>query len=218
MTEECGSFYGDFAPYLERVRDVCLNELEGILGSITDDPENTPFEHLSSRIKEADSARYKLRARNAAEDGYSALNNLSDIIGIRIITHFVGEIYYILEKINGCGKWKVDRIKDYIASPKPNGYRSLHVILKVPFGCGDLSHIYVEVQIRTIAMDCWAALEHQMRYKKGIKNTGLLQRELKRCADEMASADLTMQTIKDVLCQTDSHEEILTDEDFICRG
>ena len=95
--------------------------------------------------------------------------------------------------------WKVVTVKGYIANAKPNGYRSLHVLLNLPFGVGGIDAINVEIQLRTIAMDCWASLEHQLKYKKHIKNTALIVDELKRCADEMASTDLSMQTIRDLI-------------------
>ena len=85
------------------------------------------------------------------------------------------------------------------ADPDGEDYRSLHVLLNVPFGVGGISDIDIEIQLRTIAMDCWASLEHQLKYKKNIKNTALIVEELKRCADEMASTDLSMQTIRDLI-------------------
>ena len=141
----------------------------------------------------------ELKKKGYKEDAYTGLKELSDVIGIRIVTHFVGDIYLILENIKKHENWKVIKEKDYIARPKENGYRSFHVIFSVPFDGGDLDTVNIELQLRTIAMDCWAALEHQMRYKKDVKNTALIANELKRCSDEMASTDLTMQTIRDVL-------------------
>ncbi|MBR5421753.1 MAG: GTP pyrophosphokinase family protein [Lachnospiraceae bacterium] len=199
MTSEQKEYYGEYAEAIAQVRDSVMAELERILEGVSRDPEQAPFEHLISRIKGAESAKEKLRRKGCAEDAASALVNLNDIIGIRVVTHFIGDIYQILEMISGDGLWKVETVKDYIASPKPNGYRSLHVILSLPLPEGMAGRCGVELQLRTIAMDCWAALEHQMRYKKEVKNTALISAELKRCADEMASADLTMQTIRDVL-------------------
>ena len=89
---------------------------------------------------------------------------------------------------------EIIKIKDYIAYPKENGYRSYHMILKIK----ELN-LNAEIQIRTIALDFWANLEHQMKYKKHIKNEEMIRSELKRCADEIASVDLSMQTIKDLI-------------------
>jgi len=203
MSNEQELYYGRYADDIERIMDEVLDELTSILDSISTDPEQTPFEHLISRVKGVESAKQKLAGKGLEENAESALTNLTDIIGIRVITHFIGDIYDILDRISSDTSWRVEKIKDYIAAPKENGYRSLHVILRVPFIPGEIDDIGVELQLRTIAMDCWAALEHQMRYKKDIKDTALISGELKRCADEMASTDLTMQTIRDVLCKKD---------------
>jgi len=203
MSNEQELYYGRYSDDIERIMDEVLDELTSILDSISTDPEQTPFEHLISRVKGVESAKQKLAGKGLEENAESALTNLTDIIGIRVITHFIGDIYDILDRISSDTSWRVEKIKDYIAAPKENGYRSLHVILRVPFIPGEIDDIGVELQLRTIAMDCWAALEHQMRYKKDIKDTALISGELKRCADEMASTDLTMQTIRDVLCKKD---------------
>lgn len=95
---------------------------------------------------------------------------------------------------------RIIKEKDYIASPKPNGYRSYHVIISLPIHLPDCTkELYAEIQIRTIAMDSWAALEHELRYKHTIQNAEMLAEELKRCSDEMASTDLTMQTIRKMI-------------------
>lgn len=113
---------------------------------------------------------------------------LHDIIGVRIICSFVDEIYEVKDWINS--SFEVVQVRDYLRHPKPSGYRSLHVIIKVD-GC------LVEIQVRTIALDFWANLEHQIHYKKDIEDEKLIRSELKRCADEIASLDLSFQTIKD---------------------
>ena len=113
---------------------------------------------------------------------------LHDIIGVRIICSFVDEIYEVKDWIDS--SFKVVEVRDYLSHPKPSGYRSLHVICEVD-GC------LVEIQVRTIALDFWANLEHQIHYKKHIEDEDLIRSELKRCADEIASLDLSFQTIKD---------------------
>ena len=170
-----------------------------LLDSISTDSETAVAEHLKCRIKGAESMKEKLRRKNLPETPENGLKYLSDIVGARVVTHFVGDIYTVLELIEQDTCWKVQTVKDYIAEAKPNGYRSLHVILNVPFHVGGFDSVNVEIQMRTIAMDCWASLEHQLKYKKTIRNTALIVDELKRCADEMASTDLTMQTIRDMI-------------------
>ena len=199
MKDEDSIFYGPYAEGLERTKELMLHEIQRILDSISTDSETAPAEHLKCRIKGSESLKEKLRRKGLEETPENGLRELSDLVGARVVTHFVGDIYTVLEKIEKSDKWKVCEIKDYIANAKPNGYRSLHVIIEVPFGTGGVNSIRTEIQMRTIAMDCWASLEHQLKYKKHIRNTGLIVEELKRCADEMASTDLTMQTIRDMI-------------------
>ena len=199
MKEKDLAFYGEFAPKLEEIQALLMNEIQAMLDSLGTDSETAVAEHIKCRIKDADSLREKLIKNNLPETARGGLENLSDIVGARVITHFVGDIYTVSELIKKNPCWRVKAVKDYIAAMKPNGYRSLHMLLTVPFGVGDIKEIDVEIQLRTIAMDCWASLEHQLKYKKDIKNTSLIVEELKRCADEMASTDLSMQTIRDLI-------------------
>lgn len=199
MKQEDLRFYGEFMPKLEETEDLLMREIQAMLDSISTDAETALAEHIKCRIKGVDSLCEKLRRFELEETAACALRNLSDIVGVRVVTHFVGDIYTVLELIEKNEHWKVVTVKDYIANAKPNGYRSLHVLLSLPFGVGGIDNINVEIQLRTIAMDCWASLEHQLKYKKHIKNTELIVDELKRCADEMASTDLSMQTIRDLI-------------------
>lgn len=192
-------FYGIFAPRLEEIQALMLREIQTMLDSISTDPETAVAEHIKCRVKSSESLKEKLRRTGLPETAESGLRSLSDLVGARVITHFVGDIYTVLDLIEQNPNWRVKQIKDYIANMKPNGYRSLHVILSLPFGVGGIDTIDVEIQLRTIAMDCWASLEHQLKYKKKIRNAALIADELKRCADEMASTDLTMQTIRDLI-------------------
>lgn len=195
MKKEDMDFYGLYADRLEEIQTLMITEIKNILDSISTDSETALAEHIKCRIKGSESLKEKLSRSGLSETPECALKNLSDIVGARVVTHFVGDIYTILELIEKSDKWRVKKIKDYIANAKPNGYRSLHVILTVPFGIGEIDEINTEIQMRTIAMDCWASLEHQLKYKKTIRNTEPIVSELKRCADEMASTDLSMQTI-----------------------
>lgn len=199
MKQEDLRFYGKYAPKLEEIEQLLMREIRAMLDGISTDSETTLAEHIVSRVKSADSLCEKLRKNGLEETAECGLRNLSDLVGARVITHFVGDIYTVLELIEQNEHWKVIAVKDYIANAKPNGYRSLHVLLSLPFGIDGIDTIKIEIQLRTIAMDCWASLEHQLKYKKNIKNTSLIVDELKRCADEMASTDLSMQTIRDLI-------------------
>ena len=199
MKQDDMLFYGEFAPRLEEIQSLLLPEIRTMLDSISTDPETAVAEHIKCRVKSSESLKEKLRRTGLPETAESGLRSLSDLVGARVITHFIGDIYTVLELIDKNPNWRVKQIKDYIANMKPNGYRSLHVILTLPFGVGGIDTVDVEIQLRTIAMDCWASLEHQLKYKKKIRNAALIADELKRCADEMASTDLTMQTIRDLI-------------------
>lgn len=177
-------FYGHF-----------LNDLKTIMNLIEIDLKTLDFvEHLSYRIKKPDSVIAKLQKKGKEETVAEAFNNLNDIIGLRTVVRFTDDVYKVLDYI--FDKYEVLNIKDYIKSPKENGYRSLHVIVKIVY-C-DFS-LPVEIQIRTISQDAWASLEHKMKYKKKVAHVKLISSELKRCADEMASIDLSMQAIKDMI-------------------
>lgn len=192
-------YYDGYVGVLINKQEMILAEIHKILDQMTDDSEYAPVEHIRSRIKSSSSIRQKLKRNGYSDDAKSGLKHLSDVIGVRIVTHFIGDAYSILQSLKASHCWEVIRVKDYISHPKPNGYRSLHIILQVPVEGLEFPFISAEIQIRTIAMDCWASLEHQMRYKKKIKNVDLIVEELKRCADEMASTDLSLQTIRETI-------------------
>lgn len=198
MNEENRQFYGAYAePLIEREAWL-VDKLQTMLDTISTDPELKPTEHILHRIKGAESLKEKLQKRDLTPDAKTGLTNLSDIIGVRLVVHFTGDVYEIKKAVEQSEDFTVAEVKDYIARPKKNGYRSLHMILKIPF-TSDIPELSAEVQLRTIAMDCWASLEHQLRYKKAISDAELVEGELSRCASEMASVDLTMQSIRDML-------------------
>ena len=199
MNKEDSAFYGPYSESLEKTDQWLLTQLEDLLNTISVDPELQPAEHLTHRIKSAESLKWKLQIQGIPNDIESALRQTHDIIGARLVVHFIGDVYELLEAIKGSSKWHVDKVKDYIANPKPNGYRSLHILLSVPFNAPGFKSLQIELQVRTIAMDCWASLEHQLHYKKKISHTTLIEDELKRCASEMASTDLSLQTIYELI-------------------
>lgn len=159
------------------------------------------IEHHCSRVKENGSITEKLIAKGVTPSKENALRYLTDIIGVRIVVHFIGDVYDVASKIRD--KYDVKEEIDYIANPKDNGYRSLHMIVDAPvmaesYNMGMI--IPVEIQIRTLAMDCWASLEHQMLYKK--KHNGqmeLAKKELNNCADALFSTDMKMEAIQNII-------------------
>ena len=161
------------------------------------------YEHISLRIKSEESMRDKCRRKGLPETPESALDMIHDAIGIRIVCRFTDDIWKMRERIRALEGCEVTEEKDYIHTAKPNGYRSYHMIVASPTGWGEgvstRSHYYTEIQLRTIAMDSWAALEHEMRYKKGLQMQEMIGVELKRVADELAACDVSMQTIRDLI-------------------
>jgi len=132
---------------------------------------------------------------------------IHDALGIRIVTCFIDDIYRNIDLIRRMDGIEIIEEKDYLTNAKPNGYRSYHMIIAVSFNKEDPQGRtpgiwYAEIQLRTIAMDTWAALEHKLKYKHEIKDTALMVAELKRCADELAACDVSMQTIKNMIENT----------------
>ena len=198
-----------YGPYQTHLNDI-LDDITGRLKSASEkhrlETGEALFEHINGRVKHEDSMIEKCKRRHLPATPYSALHELTDAIGIRVVTTFrddIDSVIHIIENFDDCDI--VER-KDYIRHVKPNGYRSYHLILsiKTPYAdvCGNKpGHYFVEIQLRTIAMDTWASLEHQVSYKKNIdpKRAELLSQELKRCADELASCDISMQTIRNLI-------------------
>lgn len=153
--------------------------------------------YCCSRIKSPESMKQKLKKRGLPVNRQTALSKVYDAVGIRVVCSFAEDVYQIAAWLKSRADFRIVEEKDYIAYPKPNGYRSLHLLLQISEGDGN--GLFAEIQIRTIAIDFWAALEHQMKYKKNLPHEAMIREELKRCADEIASVDLSMQTIRDII-------------------
>ncbi|KIR01415.1 GTP pyrophosphokinase [Lachnospiraceae bacterium TWA4] len=196
------SIYGKYRPRLEQVMDYLVDEISNLREQIITSTGIDPIEHCLSRIKSEDSMREKCERKGLPVTTESALQKIHDAIGIRVVCAFINDVYLVKNYIAKLEDIKVIEEKDYIKHAKPNGYRSYHMIVQFQ------DEIYAEIQLRTISMDTWAALEHHMKYKKNIGgNQELIVSELKRCADELASTDLSMQTIKDMIFEETNEEE-----------
>ena len=188
------SIYGEYLPKLEAARDYLVKEIEFVREEMKKKYDLDPVEHLMSRIKSEESMREKCRRKGFEETTESALTKIFDAVGIRVVCAFISDVYVIRDHLVQLTNCELVREKDYIKRAKDNGYRSYHMILKV-WGA-----VYVEIQLRTISQDTWAALEHHLYYKKEkMVDDVLIEAELKRCADELASTDLSMQTIRDMI-------------------
>ena len=198
------NIYSNYEKYL----DMILDEFSKRVYKLNDEYKSKTgyklFEHFISRIKTDESMIEKCKRKGFEVSTYSALKEVKDAIGVRIVCGFVDDIYTLVGLFKDMENINVVEEKDYILNVKPNGYRSYHMILEVitpyPDCDGNENGIYyIEIQLRTIAMDSWASLEHQMKYKKNITNHERITKELKRCADELASCDLNMQTIRKLI-------------------
>ena len=157
-----------------------------------------PFESIKSRIKTPKSILEKLQRKGFEISVKGIEENLADVAGIRVICSFPDDIYATAKMLTDQDDIRVIQVKDYIINPKPNGYRSLHLILEVTiFLSNEKKNMKVEVQFRTIAMDFWASLEHKLKYKKNIENAEEISKELQRCAEASSQLDLRMQALRD---------------------
>ena len=155
-----------------------------------------PVETIKTRVKKPLSIHEKLRCKGLSMSVESIRSGITDVAGIRVICSFVEDIYALSDMLLQQDDVRLLRRKDYIAKPKENGYRSLHLIVEVPIFLTDRKeYIPVEVQLRTIAMDFWASLEHKLKYKKDIREAEAIAAELAACAEQVASLDLHMQQI-----------------------
>lgn len=160
-----------------------------------------PISSISSRVKKPESITQKLYKKGLPFTVEAIMTNLSDVAGVRIICEFVDDIYTIAAMLAMQDDLKLIKIKDYIKYPKPNGYRSYHMIVEIPvFFSKGKTPMRVEIQIRTIAMDFWASLDHKLKYKKdNLKHPEIIAQELKKCADTITAMDYKMQEIRNML-------------------
>ena len=165
------------------------------------DNDRNPIESISCRIKKPMSIVEKLKRKGVEVSLSSIEKNLHDVAGIRVICFFPKDIYKLAEKICSQDDIRVVEKKDYIQNPKPNGYRSLHLILEIPvFFADEKKWMQVEVQFRTIAMDFWASIEHKVKYKKDIDaSTADIVEKLWGCAESIHSLDIRMQEISEYI-------------------
>ncbi|WP_445669007.1 GTP pyrophosphokinase [Niallia sp. FSL K6-0212] len=159
---------------------------------------HNPIEHIKSRIKDPKGIMQKLHRKGHAITMENAKKYIHDIAGVRITCSFISDIYEIYNIIEKQADIKVLQVKDYIKNPKPNGYKSLHLIISIPvFLSTGMQEVFVEIQIRTIAMDFWASLEHKIYYKFDKDVPAHLLNELKEAADAAHELDVKMKRIKD---------------------
>ena len=160
--------------------------------------QRNPIEMIKSRVKKPMSIVEKLHRKNLPITLDSMIHHLDDVAGIRVICSFVDDIYAVARMLVSQDDIRVIAVKDYISNPKDNGYRSYHLIVEVPVFFSDRKKdMRVEVQIRTMAMDFWASLDHQLKYKKDIGDAAEeISEELRKCAEVIAKTDRHMLVIR----------------------
>ena len=181
--------------YNGAIREI-TTKLENLDDEFSTRYAHNPIHHMESRLKSLKSIVGKLQRKGLPLTLASAQKELYHIAGVRVICNYIDDIYDLADMLCGQGDVAVLRRRDYIQEPKPNGYRSLHLTVRIPvfLSTGSVG-VPVEIQIRTIAMDFWASLEHQLRYKAEHTVPPSLRAQLKACAEESAALDLRMQAI-----------------------
>ena len=174
--------------------------LDTIGKEVTIREQRSPIRTVTSRIKEPHSIYQKLQKRGYPLTLDSITEHLNDIAGVRVICEYLQDVYAIRDALINGDFIRLVQEKDYIKNPKPNGYRSLHMIVDVPVMlCEGEKYVRCEIQIRTTAMDSWAGLEHNLRYKKYRAQDNNTDQKLKKCAALLAESDTLMQEIADAL-------------------
>lgn len=202
------NIYGQYSDTLPLILNDVLKRIKQINADHVANGGTKLYEHLTGRVKTNDSMIEKCHRKGLPVTTESALRKNRDAIGIRIVSNFIDDVYKNVDLLKQADWCDVVKEKDYISNAKPNGYRSYHLILLVTTPYEDYDgnkpgKYYVEIQLRTIAMDTWASLEHEMKYKHTVKNAEIISRELKHCADDLASCDVTMQTIRQLINSED---------------
>ena len=169
----------------------------------------TPVNSIKSRLKTLPSLREKLERKGIPFELDAMEDQLDDIAGVRIICSFPEDVYTMAEAFLSQEDIELIKKKDYIQNPKPNGYRSLHLIAAIPVHLADGKRMTkVEIQIRTIAMDFWASLEHQLRYKQDNEFTEEMAAELYECAQLSAALDIRMDNLRKSIRELNDREEL----------
>ena len=167
-----------------------------------------PFEYIKYRLKSPKSIYGKLKVKGVPFTVENIENTINDVAGLRVICSFIDDIYGIRDSFDMQDDVEILQEKDYIASPKENGYRSLHLIVRVPiFLSNEKKYMNVEVQFRTIAMDFWASVEHKMKYKREIRNAEIIVEELRYSADLINQLDRRMLQIRERIERSEVPED-----------
>lgn len=157
-------------------------------------------EHVKSRIKSMESTATKLKEKGLDLTVINITRYIYDMVGIRIVCSFVSDVYEIAKVIRESNEFMIKKELDYIKNPKESGYRSYHMHVLVPINLDDKTeYVQAEIQIRTVAMDCWASLDHKLRYKLPKKVELAVKKEISECASDMMKVDIKMQKLSNIV-------------------
>lgn len=162
--------------------------------------DRNPINSIKCRLKNPISIQNKIKRKNFPNTLESIEKNINDVAGVRVVCSFIDDVYRLADDFLTQDDINLIEMKDYIKNPKDNGYRSLHLIVSVPIFLSEEKKIMkVEIQLRTIAMDFWASLEHQLRYKKKYEFSDYMEKELMECANISADLDKRMDSIREII-------------------
>ena len=196
--------YGPYAPFLPKVAEDVETKILAIGEAERERTGHGVIEHVRTRIKAEESMREKCLRRGFEPSAYSALREIHDSVGIRVVTRFIDELFLIADRLRELPDTRIVSEKDYVRSAKPNGYRSYHMIVEIPVSFSDaVVPVRCELQIRTIAMDFWATLDHDMQYKKQVEDSEEIMRELRECADIIHQTDEKMMRLRERIHRID---------------
>ena len=185
-----------------------LGALKILEYELVSDELHSPIHSITSRVKSPESTRKKLERHGLPFTIDNVVNQLSDIAGVRVICKYISDIYLVRDMLLASKQFAFVKEKDYIQEPKPSGYRSLHLIVETDVHLsGGVRKVRCEIQLRTSAMDSWASLEHNMRYKNDLPENEQINESLRKCSEVLYDTDLEMQRIAHQL-------GILSDEQY----
>jgi putative GTP pyrophosphokinase len=207
MVKTIRSFIATENLYASATREIAT-KLENLNSEFKYTHDRNPIQHIITRVKSPTSILNKLMRRGKDLSVRSARENLTDIAGVRVICSYISDIYLIYNMLISQDDVRLVRTNDYIKNPKSNGYRSLHLIVTVPvFLSTNVEYVNVEIQIRTLAMDFWASLEHELAYKLADNKTDSISAELLACADEIAAIEKRMQNLFNLSVSTGNRKD-----------
>jgi putative GTP pyrophosphokinase len=202
LKKEAEELFGTYQEFLElqQLYNAAIKTIHARLEILSEEFKvrysRNPIHHIRSRLKSCHSMLNKLKKRGHEISLESARKNLNDVAGIRVVCCYIDDVYTVSEMLLRQSDLKLMDITDYIKTPNYNGYRSLHLDLQVPIYLAERTeYVTVEVQIRTVAMDFWASLEHEIRYKASEEIPEGIEEEMLQCADEIAAIDTKMQSV-----------------------